>query len=182
MRSSYHVASRSSVRNTSPDLLVRRPCQAQVPLGRYSSTMAVIGQPPLLQPCRLSRACVELMWVKRCWSLLKEGSGGPEGEREVRETGKDCPGAPGTTVAPGDQGEVQMGVGMLQGTEGEEEEEGEKDEERRERRTRRGGREGRGEKGLAKEEDRGRKKEEVSHPSAIPPQGSGASFSSQMLQ
>lgn len=92
MRSSYHVASRSSVRNTSPELLARSPCQAQVPLGRYSSMMAVMGQPPLFQPCRLSRACVELMWVKRCWSLLKEGSGGPEGETEVRETGKDFPG------------------------------------------------------------------------------------------
>lgn len=47
--------------------------------------MAVIGQPPLFQPCRLSRACVELMWVKRCWSLPKEGSEWPEGEREVRD-------------------------------------------------------------------------------------------------
>lgn len=129
MRSSYHVASRSSVRNTSPELLARRPCQAQVPLGRYSSMMAVMGQPPLFQPCRLSRACVELMWVKRCWSLLKEGSGGPEGETEVRETGKDFPGAAGTAVVPGDQWEVWMGVGMLQGTEEEEEEEREMDKE-----------------------------------------------------
>jgi len=78
MRSSYQVASRSSVRKTSPELLVRRLCQPQLPLGRYSRTMAVMGQPPLLQPCRLSLACVELMWVKRCWSLLKEGSVGWE--------------------------------------------------------------------------------------------------------
>lgn len=107
MRSSYHVASRSSVRNTSVELLTRMPCQAQVPLGRYSRTMAVMGQPPLFQPCRFSRACVELMWVKRCWSLLKEGSGGPEGGREMlgcprrkegvfHRSGKAFPGAPGT--------------------------------------------------------------------------------------
>lgn len=112
MRSSYHVASRSSVRNTSPELLARRPCQAQVPLGRYSRTMAVIGQPPLFQPCRLSRACVELMWVKRCWSLLKEGSGGQR-KRKVRETegeedaflwaGKGFRGAAGTAGALGDE-------------------------------------------------------------------------------
>lgn len=62
--------------------------------------------------------------------MLKEGSGGPEGEREVRDWER-VPWAAGTTVAPGDRWEAQMGVGMLQGTEREEEEEGEKDEERR---------------------------------------------------
>lgn len=61
--------------------------------------------------------------------MLKEGSGGPEGETEVRETGKDFPGAAGTAVVPGDQWEVWMGVGMLQGTEEEEEEEREMDKE-----------------------------------------------------
>lgn len=102
MRSSYHVASRSSVRKTSLELLVRRLCQTQLPLGRYSRTMAVMGQPPLLQPCRLSLACVELMWVKRCWSLLKEGSAGEEpsggllrrGDRRVPQQGRDAVGQP----------------------------------------------------------------------------------------
>lgn len=98
MRSSYHVASRSSVRNTSLELLVRRLCHTQLPLGRYSRTMAVMGQPPLLQPCRFSLACVELMWVKRCWSLLKEGSAGEElsggwgGDPRVPRRGRDTTG------------------------------------------------------------------------------------------
>lgn len=34
------------------------------PFGLNSSVTALIGQPPLAQPCRLSRAWLELMWVK----------------------------------------------------------------------------------------------------------------------
>lgn len=61
--------------------------------------------------------------------MLKEGSGGPEGETEVRETGKGFPGVAEVAVVPGDRWEAWMGVGMLQGTEGEEEKERERDEE-----------------------------------------------------
>ena len=123
--------------------------------------MAVMGQPPLFQPCRLSRACVELMWVKRCWSLLKEGSGGPEGETEVREAGKGFPGVAGVAVVPGDWWEAWMGVGMLQGTEGEEEKERERDEESK---AWPGGR---------RRQEKGRGEPSVCHPL----RGSGASFS-----
>lgn len=44
------------------------------PFGLNSSVTALIGQPPLAQPCRLRRAWLELMWVKTGWSLLNWGS------------------------------------------------------------------------------------------------------------
>lgn len=44
------------------------------PFGLNSSVTAVIGQPPLAQPCRLRRAWLELMCVKTGWSLLNWGS------------------------------------------------------------------------------------------------------------
>lgn len=44
------------------------------PFGLNSSVTAVIGQPPLAQPCKLRRAWLELMWVKTGWSLLNWGS------------------------------------------------------------------------------------------------------------
>lgn len=93
--------------------------------------------------------------MKRCWSLLKEGSGGQR-KRKVRETegeedaflwaGRGFRGAAGTAGALGDERLAQMGVGMPQGTE---EEEGEQEK-----------REGPGVKASAKEEERCGKKEE----------------------
>lgn len=76
--SSYQVASRSSLRKSWAVALAFRLCQAHVPLGRKSSSRAVMGQPPLVQPCRLSPAWVELMWVSRGCSLLNTGSAGEE--------------------------------------------------------------------------------------------------------
>ncbi len=46
----------------------------KAPFGLNSSVTALIGQPPLAQPCRLRRAWLEFMWVKTGWSLLNCGS------------------------------------------------------------------------------------------------------------